>query len=316
MAKTQGELDNTFWNLQRGSPAKFINVSQNQTMGFIRRRATRSTKNRLRQQSPLSLSSTIWKDLTQTQKDDWTFVAADYGLNGWQLFVQRGTEQQLRGPTELGAYTFGNAFYGFGSDLENNEPGTLANYKAGKVSIITNPVGILIEQAHPASYNVRRRIPQSQQVFETVAVNEELILPLTIGVSYRTMLNEAGENPDAKFYARIEYETESGTAYDEQGFTLELGDGWTRDSLIITEAPGAVLGYSLFFSFTDLDGEFWFDNVEAVHTGTNWAIDPFCNNVAPEILPQWGNVNPTWQKNVTDEFALLETALIDELSLE
>lgn len=316
MAKTQGSLDNTFWNLQRQSPAKLINVSQNQTIGLVRRRATRRTKNRLRAQSPLSTAGIIWRGLTELQKSDWSTVAEAYALTGWQLFVQRGTEQQLRGPTELGAYSYAAAYYGYGSDEENNDPGEFANYKAGHLEIINNSGIITLTQNHPTNYNIRRRIPQSLQVFETVPVNENLILPLTIGVSYRTMMEEAGENPNIEFYANIEYDNGGSSAYDEQGFTIELEDGWTRQTLIITETLGDILSYSLCFRFTDVVGDIAFDNVESTHTATNWAIDPFCNDVAPVYLPQWGDINYTWAKNVSDNDAILETVKIDELTLE
>lgn len=316
MAKTQGQLDNTFWNLQRQSPAKLINVSQNQTMGFVRRRATRRTKERLRAQSPLKTAGVIWAGLTDLQRNDWSTVAQAYALTGWQLFVQRGTEQQLRGPTELGAYSYAAAYYGYGSDEENNNPGEFANYKAGHFQILSNPGEIILQQNHPQNYNIRRRIPQSLQVFETVSVEEQLLLPLTIGVSYRTMMEEAGASPNIEFYARIEYDDGGSSAYDEQGFTLELEHGWTRETLIITSAPGDILGYSLCFRFTDVIGDIAFDNIESTHTATNWAIDPFCNDVAPVYLPQWGDINHTWASSASDTEAILRTVKIDDLTLE
>lgn len=315
MVKTTGNLDSIFWNLQRNSPAKVVNATAGQVLGFQRRGATRRQKNRLRQQTGFPAASIFWQGLTEMQKEDWSNVGQGYGLTGWQVFLQRGVEQWKRGPVELGAYSYGGAFYGYGSDEENLDPGTLANYKAGKMEI-KSPEGVVkITQDHPNDYLIRRRIGESKQVFESAAVHEELVLPLTIGVSYNIMTANETANPEARFYAKIKCQTESGIVYDEQGFTLELDNGWQRDTLIISETVGTILDYSIEFSFSDFDGTVAFDNVEASYLATNWAIDPACNDVAPEYLTQWGDINKTWHTESEPSAVVITTIFIDELTL-
>lgn len=285
-------------------------------LGLQRRRATRRTRNRLRLQTGFPAASIFWRGLSDLQKADWASVGQAYGLTGWQIFLQRGIEQWKRGPVELGSYSYGNAFYGYGSDEENLSPGEIANYKAGKIELFASEGVVNFTQAHPQNYNIRRRNPQSKQVFETFAVSEGLVLPLTIGISYNIVTSNEGTNPNAEFIARIEYETESGTAYDEQGFTLERDTGWQRDTLIITDTLGPIIGYSLELRFTDFSGTVKFDNVEATYLSTNWAIDPACNDVAPEYLPQWGEINPTWATSSPESIAVITTTFIDDLTIE
>lgn len=316
MAKTNGNLDATFWNLQRQSAAKIINATAGQVIGLRRKRPTRRTRERLRRQTGFPAASVFWRSLSDTQKNDWSNVGATYGLTGWQVFLQRGVEQWRRGPTELGAYTYGNAFFGLGSDVENLDANEIYNYKGGKIDLLVAECVVNFTQAHPENYQIRRRIAESKQVFTTVDVNEVLVLPLTIGISYNISTDEEGPEPDAQFIARIEYETESGTAFDEQGFTLERDTGWQRDTLIITETLGPIIGYSLVLRLVDFSGTVIFDNIEASHTAANWAIDPACDDVAPIYLPQWGDINPTWASDTDENTAVLSTTFVGSLSIE
>lgn len=316
MAKTTGNLDNTFWGLQRQSAARVINATAGQVIGLQRRRAPRRVRDRLRAQTGFPAASVFWRSLSDTQKGDWSAVGATYGLTGWQVFLQRGVEQWRRGPTELGAYSYGDAFYGLGSDVENLAANEIYSYKGGKIELFSASGVVNFTQAHPQDYTIRRRIPESKQVFENVDVNEVLVLPLTIGISYNIITDTEGDTPSAEFIAKIEYETESGPAFDEQGFTLERDSGWQRDTLIITETLGPIIGYSLQLRLSDFSGTVIFDNVQASHTATNWAIDPACNDVAPVYLTQWGNINPTWTTDADESTAVLSTTLIDQLTIE
>lgn len=316
MAKTTGNLDATFWNLQRQSAAKVINATAGQVIGLQRRRSSRRNRDRLRRQTGFPAASVFWRSLSDTQKGDWSDVGATYGLTGWQVFLQRGVEQWKRGPTELGAYTYGDAFFGLGSDVENLEANQIFNYKGGKIDLLSASGVVNFTQAHPQNYTLRRRIPESHQVFENIDVNEVLVLPLTIGISYNITTESEGDEPSAEFIARIEYETEGGSAFDEQGITLERDTGWQRDTLVITETLGVIIGYSLVLRFTDFSGTVVFDNIESSHTASNWAIDPACNDVAPIYLTQWGNINPTWATDSPLSTAVLSTTLVDELTIE
>lgn len=315
MTKTTGDFDSTFWNMQRQAPAKIINVSGGQVIGLQRRQVSRRVKKRLREQSPLRLASVIWQNLEQSQRDDWQTVASGYGLSGWQLFVQRGTEQQQRGPVELGGYSYAWAYYGFGSVEEDNNPDYIALYLAGRLDIAAPADEVIITQQHDEFYNIRRIIPQSKRVFETVEIEEKLNLPLEIATSWRTDLVASGGSPSVEFYATIEYDNDGITDYYKQGFALGLQDGWQRNSVVLTPTLGTIYGYSLSFALTDCIGTLWFDNVRAEHTGTNWALDPHCYNVNPPIVRQHGDIAQPWSFESGASSATLKSEKIDNLSL-
>lgn len=315
MTKTSGPLDSTFWGMQRQAPARIINMSGGQVIGLTRRKVSRRVKNRLRQQSPFKLASLMWRELDQSQRDDWSAVATGYGLNGWQLFLQRSEEQQKNGPVELGGYSYALAYYGFGSAEENNNPDHIALYTAGRLDIVAPGTGAIISQNHPDLYKLRRIIPQSKRVFETVEIEEVLNLPLEIATSWKTDLTAAGPLPTAEFYVKIEYDNGGITDYYQKGFHLGLQDEWQRDTLTIAPTLGTIYGYSLSFALTDCVGSLWFDNVRAEHTGTNWAIDPFCYDVNQKLVQQWGDINRPWEFEEGAATAILKTEKIDKLTI-
>lgn len=316
MVKVSGSLDSTFWTTQRKNAFRMINTAAGNVVGFTTRKAQRSQRKRLRYTSDFQDSAVEWANLDEPTKEDWIALGAEYGLTGWQAFLQRATLQAQLGATRYGVLPVGQAYFGGGSEIDNYGTNAIANYRMGTLYIASDTISATLEQDHPQNYNIRRRIPLSKRVFETVAVNEVVLLPLTIGISWRMITDSDYENIAARFYARIEYETEEGTDYLEQGFDFEPSNEWQRDTLEIAEAPGTILGYALFIDVAGMEGRFEFDNILAYHTATNWAIDATCDNVNPTYLPQWGDINKTWQVSSTGGDVFLESRYINDLTLE
>jgi len=147
-------------------------------------------------------------------------------------------------------------------------------------------------------------------MWEPVAVNEYLSLPLKIALSFKTNLSSAGPSPSAKFYARILYLYQGQNLYDDLEITLPLSSDWQRQEITRTSLTTSVVMYSLYIQLKDVRGEVYFDNVVAEHSGQNWARDIYCKKIeqsftrgfyqvpkhwAPEILPEGAGYQSVYQ---------------------
>lgn len=218
----------------------------------------------------------IWAGFSGPEQAAWSAAGAESGLTGWKQFLVDTCERRKAGHT------------GYAT------PSTLYQAEVGRISVQTPASGLRIEQPHPSSYYVRRKVPGTQSQYQPVLVYEPFSVPLTIAISWKTALVAHGDNPRARFFVRV-YSTYQGRDIDTDfGIEFGLTDDWQRDSATLTKLVGLVRGYSAFIEVVDARGDVYFDNIRLIHDSQNWARDPACNSVSTSFTRAFYQVPKNW----------------------
>lgn len=220
----------------------------------------------------------LWAGLTTDEKNDWKTAGNVCGYSGYSLFVQ-DTSFRLK--------------YGY---IGLAEPNEIYQYKVGKILIESPATEAVIAQFHPIEYYKRKRISGTKALYENIKVIELLTLPLEVGLSFKSELTASGDNPEARFYAKIKSQYQGRDIETEVGFDIPLENGWTRETITSTEVLGVARSYSLWISLTDVRGALYFDNVLAYHTGSNWARDYRCNDINNELTQVNYQIEKSWEE--------------------
>ena len=230
----------------------------------------------LRQASLLPQVAAAWNLLTQEQKDAWTAAGGECDLNGYRLFVQ---DKILRIKNELS----GNA-----------TPSLFHQSTVGALEITEPASELQIIQLHPHTYWVYRKVGGRKGSYQPVLVTEDLSLPLSISLNYKSELTSAGGDPFAKFYAEIWHSYQGQDLSTILSVDLDLSAGWKTGSALISYLSGYVVGYTLFFHLHDVRGMLYFDNVKAEHSGQNWVRDPFCKDIDQGFTKAFYQIPKNW----------------------
>lgn len=223
-----------------------------------------------------------WSALTLAEQDAWTAAGAVQGLSGWKMFVKDTSARRRAGES------------GFAT------PNTTYQAMVGRILVQSPATGLLIEQAHPSTYYVQRKVTGTRSQYQPVAVNELFSLPLSISIAYKTALTAAGASPRARFFCEVYSNYQGRDITTELAIDFGLTDDWQIASATLTQVLGHVKGYSAFIEVYNATGNLYFDNVQLTHNSENWARDPGCNNIAQaftraffQVARHWVAVNPT-----------------------
>ncbi len=231
---------------------------------------------KLDSKSLLAQIAVLWSALDDTAKTLWATSGGYMGLNGWRNFVQ---EQTLRIKRSL------STSY------------TPSIYHQGKVGIleIASPANqIEIAQFHPSSYWIRKKLTGTKNTYGPVLISENMSLPITITLSYKSDLTAHLGSPYAKFYANLR---SSYQGVDRDNFVeinLTPSADWQTATATISTTLGYLIGYTLYFHIFGYRGTLWFDNVKVEHSGSNWARDKNCSNIKAEFTRQFYQVPKNW----------------------
>src|SRR5690606_1841320 len=158
--------------------------------------------------------------LTDEVRTAWAAAGSAQGYSGWQLFVQDT------------AYRIKFGIEGLAT------PSTLHGYKVGQI-IMGSPADFFrLEQVHPVQYFQMVKVPGTKSQRVPKAVIEQLTLPLTVGLSYRSNLTANGANPYCKFYATVIRSYQSLDLEEEVGFNIPLSSSWDRQTATLTDVVG------------------------------------------------------------------------------
>jgi len=219
-------------------------------------------KNTIATRSLLPQIRDIWNGLDPAIREQWKLAAAEANYNGWNQFVQ---DMAYRIKFEI--------------------PGTpdasdLHTYKVGRIEMAEPASNFRLEQLHPVEYYQMKKVRGTKSQREPVAIREQLLLPLQIGLSYRTSLTANGADPYCKFYAEVTRSYQAQDLVEELAIDLPLSSAWARDTATLTEVVGTARWYSLYIELNDVLGFIEFDLVRSFHTGTNFARDFRCTNIS------------------------------------
>jgi hypothetical protein len=230
----------------------------------------------LTQNSLIPEVATLWDSMSQGLRDDWTEAGARCNLTGYKLLLQ-DTAHRRR-----------NLLAGY------SVPSVLHQSRVGKIRIDEPASGIKIAQLHPLTYYKLRKVRGTRDQYEPIEIIETLRLPLKIELSFKTELTSAGADPSASFYAEILSHYQGQNIITVLKIDLGLNENWKRESATISNVLGMVRGYNLFFEIKDARGVLYFDNLNAEHSGQNWARDPFCNAIKTAFTGAFHQVPKHW----------------------
>ena len=251
--------------------------------------------------------SQLWSEFNSSQRGAWGSAALDMGLTGYQLFVK---DQTLR---------IKNSFAGTAI------PSTLHQSLVGNLHIEAPANELKIIQLHPRSYWISKKVVGKKGMYEPVEITEDFSLPLKISLNYYSDLVASGVNPSARFYARIwssyqgvDRHTDLEINFDIQSILGSLfGDCYFGDSFFgdilnnnwyyaeatIDHVIGHLIGYDLQIHLYHLQGDFYFDNIKAEHSGQNWVRDTFCNDINQGFTRAFYQVPKHWVADIISEGA-------------
>lgn len=263
------------------------------TAGFNGHLLSPAAKNKVSQRSLLPQISAYWASLTTGEKNAWKAAGDEMSYNAWNLFVQDTAYRLKFGLSGLAT------------------PSTLHQYKVGKLQITAPASAARLAQYHPISYYVSRKVKGSKALYEDVKLTEKLVLPLTVGLSFKSALTATSGTPIAKFYATIISSYQGRNINNTCGFDIPLTSDWQRQTAICTEVIGVVRSYNLYLTFTDVRGQFYWDNLLAEHTATNWARDFRSTDVNNELTRANYQIEKSWEEELLPTGSAFDSVYVD-----
>jgi len=226
--------------------------------------------------SLLPACKAAWALLSSAQKTAWK--NADYRdrKHGWQWFVADKSQRIKLGYP-------GNA-----------TPTSLHNSTVGLLQIDAPAEEIKIIQPHPAAYYVMARVPGTKAQYSPSFVNESFGTPFEIGLNYTSNLTSTGAGSFARFFARVRHLYQGLNLDYDLIVELTPISGWIAGSATLPAVLGVPISYNLYFHIYKMRGTLMFDNLTAEHSGSNWARDPYCKNIAQSFSRAYYQIPKHW----------------------
>jgi hypothetical protein len=231
----------------------------------------------------------LWQAKSPSDKQAWKDAAAKCGLSGWQLYLKDKVYRVM-----------------------NNIPGDAVpsiyhQYFVGHIKIEAPANEILITQKHPYTWWEWYKVAGKKKMYSKQKITERLSFPFKIALSRKTNLTSVGALPYCYLLAKITHFYDGKVFYTEYPVDMPLVSDWGYQEVIIS-APGGYVGtYELQIRLNDVQGEIWFDNIIAEHAGTNFARDPYCDDITREFFDEWFNVARNWEPTNVPAGALYES---------
>ncbi len=220
--------------------------------------------------------SPFWRALTTGQKQTWTDAGVFSFLSGWQLFV---SDSSARIRNDL---SFPIA------------PSVLWQVRAGYIKIEAPASTLILKQDHPLDYIVARPIVGRSWKDEIVAINEPLSLPVTLKIRYKSDLVAFGGGQIARYKITVWTSYQGEDIFTDFSIDFDEITDWKLDTVVTSSLRGIIIGYTLYIEIVGYRGELLFDNIEATHSATNWALDPRCDEINKTYEKAFALVPPFW----------------------
>jgi hypothetical protein len=228
------------------------------------------------QRSQLVALAPIWAGFDSPTRAAWNSAGSQSGLTGWKQFVLDTTERRKAG------------YSGYAT------PNDLYQSEVGRILVQAPATGLTIEQDHPLTYYVQKKVPGTRSQYVPVPVSEPFGFPLEIAISWKSDLTAIDGDARARFFCIVYSMYQGRTLENVVEIPFGLSDDWTRDSASISVVTGPVKGYSAFIEVYNATGNLYFDNVSITHNGENWARDPACNNISQSFTKAFAQVAKHW----------------------
>jgi len=243
---------------------------------------SRARVKHITQHSLMVILKPAWAAFTPAQRAAWTAAGAVSNYSGWRLFLQDTAYRRKAG---LSGYAVPNVIY---------------QSKVGRIEILAPGTGMKIEQPHPSSYYVRRKVPRTRSQYAPRKISEPFFLPLTIGISWHTDLISLAPDSRARFFCNVTSSYQGRDIVTPVEIAFGLSDVWQNGSVTLANVVGIPRYYEAFIELYNVTGNLYFDNVNLTHGAQNWARDPRCLNVKEsftkafyQVPAHWAVINPT-----------------------
>lgn len=276
MAKTQTiEVPDELKNLQQKSVEQrdrfFLGVCQSH-----KSEPSKIQKKLIRELSLFGFLATFWRELSTAEKNVWRDAGVYSNLTNWQLFISDNAAR-LRHDLTLEV-----------------PPSELWQVRAGRLLIESPASQIILKQEHPQKYLIAQKVVGASWKRELVELTEVFSLPLDLEIRYKSDLSATGPTQVARYFARVWTSYQGQDTFTDFPIDFDPSTDWTLDSVEVSGLRGILIGYTLFLEVIGYTGELLFDNIRAIHGGTNWALDPRCDEINKEFKKAFAAVPPFW----------------------
>jgi hypothetical protein len=250
---------------------------------------SRKKKKGVSARSLLPVIASLWNELSGPDQTAWSESGAEMGLNGYRLFVQ---DVSARIYNDLPGVATPSLFHqSWVGNIKIEDPATEAK----------------IIQIHPRSYWVSQKVQGKKGMYEPVLVTEDLGLPFTLSLNYKSNLTSQGPGAFAKLYARFWYSYQGQNLFQNLEIPLDFSTGWKNAEATLTELTSYVVRYDLYFHLFNLRGDLFFDNIKAEHSGQNWTRDPFCKDILQGFTRAFYQIPEHWAAVILPEGSVYDS---------
>lgn len=241
------------------------------------------------QRSLLPACASLWASFSAGEKSAWSTAAVYCNLTGWKLFVK---DQ---------CYRIKNDLVGVATPV--------ITYQAlvGQLQIDAPADELKIFQPHPSSYYISKKVAGHKGMYEPFLITERLVLPLQIGLSYKSNLTKTEDDGFAKFYAIVRRLYQGENLDELLEIDLDLSHDWQTVSATLSNLLGQYTSYSLYLHLYHLTGTLLVDNIKATHSAQNWARDPSCNDIHQDFTRAFYQVPAHWSALIIPDGAFFES---------
>lgn len=237
---------------------------------------SRKRKTEIASRSYLSQCAALWNNFTDEQQQAWKDVDPHSQQHGYRTFI---ADQAQRIKLELAGVATPNQYH---QDL------------VGKLLIESPADELKITQLHPSSYWISQKVEGKKNMYQPIEISESFSLPLKITISYKSDLTSTGEGSFAHFYTVIRHLYQGQNLSYNLIVSIPLQSHWNKKDITISSLIGQAVSYDLYIHLYNVTGTLLIDNVKAEHSGSNWAIDSFCNKIEQTFSRGFYQVSQPW----------------------
>jgi len=337
MAKT------SYVSISAGAEESFYKYL-NATSRFVFPRLTRKIsllsvkrKKGVTQKSLLLQVASLWNALSDSDRAAWSAAGAECDLNGWRLFVQDTCARIINDlPGAAIPSTLHQSWVGA---LSINSPATEIKIKQlhphyywvsqsvrGKKGM-REPVLIDEDFVLPVELSISYKSDLTEvgsgafaryylrlwQSYQGVDIYSDYFIDLDLSTDWKRENYSVTALLGRKEFGAIVigdtfFGAQGDIASDVAFGTYKFGAGYYGEENTFL---GLAIGYDLFIHLYNLQGDFYFDNIEVTHSGQNWARDPFCKDINQGFTLAFYQVPKHWVAEILPDGAEYNSIYID-----
>jgi hypothetical protein len=237
---------------------------------------TRKHKKGLSAKTLLPQISVLWSAMSQGERNAWIAAGAYSSISGWKAFV---ADQSYRIKNDIAGVATPSVYH---QDL------------VGQLHLEGSHPDLKLIQPHPSTYFISKKVVGKKSMYVPILFTERLILPLQIGLSYKSNLTKTDSDGFARFYSVVRRLYQGRNIDTFLTIELDLITDWKTVTATLSSVLGQYTQYVLYLHCYHLTGDLFCDNMKAVHSSQNWIRDPFCKDINQDFTRAFYQVPKHW----------------------